>query len=70
MTPLDDEISWSEIAYPQFQLFGKRIDSFTDKAWPISMSQNKLILAEADFFIVVWAILLYVLFVVSKSTNG
>ena len=70
MKSLDNEISWSEIAYPQFQLFEKRVDSFTDKAWPISMSQNKIILAKAGFFTVVWVILLYVTFVVSESTNG
>lgn len=46
---LENEILWSEIAYPKFQLLEERIESFTN-LWPISLNQNGTMLSKAGFF--------------------
>ena len=46
----EDEIPWDNTLYPQYQVYEHRLNTFVDRAWPISLHQNKVTLAEAGFF--------------------
>ena len=46
----EDEISWTNTLYPQYQVYENRLNTFIDRSWPISLFQNEVTLAEAGFF--------------------
>ena len=46
----EDEISWTNTLYPQYQVYENRLNTFIDRSWPISLYQNEVTLAEAGFF--------------------
>ena len=46
---IENEIPWSEISYPQFQILQKRVDSYFERFWPVSLNQSALAMAEAGF---------------------
>ena len=46
---IENEIPWSEISYPQFQILQKRIDSYFERFWPVSLNQSALAMAETGF---------------------
>ena len=46
----EDEISWANTLYPQYQGYENRLNTFIDRSWPISLYQNEVTLAEAGFF--------------------
>ena len=46
----DEEIFWSNISQPNFELIQHCIKSYFDLQWPISLNQNPITLAKAGFF--------------------
>ena len=46
----EDEISWTNTLYPQYQVYENHLNTFIDRSWPILLHQNEVTLAEAGFF--------------------
>ena len=46
----EDEISWPKNLYPQYQIYEHRLNTLTDRSWPISLHQIEVTLAEVGLF--------------------
>ena len=45
----DEQIIWSDISHPNFQLVQHRIKSYFDLQWPIFLNKSPIIIAKAGF---------------------
>ena len=64
-----NKISWKSSAYPKYENYEQRLNTF-ERFWPISIRQNGMMMAKAEFFIEDLGILYRVLSVESLYTNG
>ena len=66
----EDEITWTNISYSQFQIYEHRLNNFIDRSWPMSLYQNEGMLAEAWCSIQEIEILWFVHFLEFIFTDG
>ena len=46
----EDEIIWTIIFNPHYQIYEHRLISFISESWPISLNENESTLAKAGLF--------------------
>ena len=44
------EISWSPSVYPTYECFEKRLATFFERFWPVSLNQDNFKMTKAGFF--------------------
>ena len=44
------EVSWSPSVYPKCKSYKKRLSTFFERFWPVSLNQDNFKMAEAGFF--------------------
>ena len=44
------EVSWSPSVYPKYKSYNKRLSTFFERFWPVSLNQDNFKMAEAGFF--------------------
>ena len=44
------EVSWSPFVYPKYKSYNKRLTTFFERFWPVSLNQDNFKMAEAGFF--------------------
>ena len=44
------EVSWSPSVYPKYKSYNKRLTTFFERFWPVSLNQDNFKMAEAGFF--------------------
>ena len=45
-----NEVSWTSSAYPQYENYEHRLNTYFVRFWPISIRQNGMTMAKAGFF--------------------
>ena len=45
-----NEVSWTSSAYPQYENYEQRLNTYFVRFWPISIRQNGMTMAKAGFF--------------------
>ena len=44
------EVSWSPSVYPRYESYNKRLATFFERFWPVSLTQDNYKMADAGFF--------------------
>ena len=44
------EVSWTPSVYPTYECYNKRLATFFERFWPVSLNQDNFKMAEAGFF--------------------
>ena len=44
------EVFWSPSVYPKYKSYNKRLSTFFERFWPVSLNQDNFKMAEAGFF--------------------
>ena len=44
------KVSWSPSVYPKYKSYNKRLSTFFERFWPVSLNQDNFKMAEAGFF--------------------
>ena len=45
-----NKISWTSSAYPNYENYEKRLNTYFERFWPVSIRQNGMMMAKAGFF--------------------
>ena len=45
-----NEVAWTSSAYPQYESYEQRLNTYFERFWPISICQNGMMMAKAGFF--------------------
>ena len=46
-----NKISWTSSAYPNYENYEKRLNTYFERFWPVSIRQNGMMMAKAGFFL-------------------
>ena len=45
-----NEVAWTSSAYPQYESYEQRLNTYFERFWPISICQNGMMMTKAGFF--------------------
>ena len=45
-----NEVPWTSSAYPKYENYEQRLNTYSERFWPISIRQNGMMMVKVGFF--------------------